>query len=161
MALRRKRQFQKPGPPELIALLLIALSVLSLETHWRRAEAPRYIKTSGTVTASSVRPMDYNAVAPYPKATISFEYSVSGNRYVASWTGQWPITPDKADSPPPAEGASINVFYSDTNPSMNTLYPPTPPLLSVRLFLAALPLVLTAAYFVLVYPAWKKRQRAW
>ena len=61
MPLHQRRRLQRPGLPELVALLLVALAVVPAGLWWQRNTRPDYSKTAGRVKECEIRLTHYNA----------------------------------------------------------------------------------------------------
>ena len=158
MPLRRHRHFLRPGKPEVGALVLVALSVLSAYFWWRSEVMNRWPTASGSVLACDIQSMHYNATRYGNRVEIEYTYDVDNRPYVGHWIGYWPVTESRNALPSgrtellKQKGYPLEVMYNPGNPSINRLH--DSPAGRRRLYAGAtiIAIMISFAYMVFAYP---------
>ena len=166
MPLHQRRRLQRPGLPELVALLLVALAVVPAGLWWQRNTRPDYSKTAGRVKECEIRLTHYNATNLLKKVRMTYTYGVGAGTLTGTWEGYWP----SADSPNALPQNKLDdlrtkdyplvVLYDPADPRKSRLhYPNTGPhtMYGVVALAAALGAVV---YLAAGYPMWKEKQHA-
>lgn len=162
MALHQKRQFQKPGLPELVAILLTGVTVVAATLWWQDTLRPPQKTTEGRVLQSDIRLTHYNAADVRPVVRVTYQYSVGGQDHVGSWAGQWPesrspnaLPPDRLDVLREKDHALV-VYYDPGNPSVSFLHEKNNLLPRVHLWLFIAALSIAVLYYGICYPRWRQ-----
>ncbi len=161
MALRQRKRFQKPGLAEYIAAGLGVLVAVLAVLWWRAGGQPDWWETSGRVVHFEVRPIHYNAPDYQPKVSLTYEYSARGESFTGEWSGFWPSVespnalPEHRLDELGQEDFDLTVFYDPDNPKQSRLHYARGDRGRLYGGLFVVGLVVTAYYYLRVYPAWK------
>ncbi|HUW59802.1 MAG TPA: DUF3592 domain-containing protein [Candidatus Bathyarchaeia archaeon] len=162
MPLYRKRRFQRPGLPELVAVAAVIAAITAAVAWLDAATAPTLEQTSGRIVSCDIRLTHYNAASDLSKVFVDYAYSAGIGTYTGHWEGFWPSTkspdalpPDKLDllkSP----GRTITVFYDPADPRKSFLHNPATRFPALYALAAIATALAALIYLVRIYPAWKR-----
>ena len=161
MSLKRRKRKLRFRAPELVALLLVAMTVLSAALWARENFQPNWQKSSAVVMYGDVYRRSYSESAIPDQVHVTYRYDALGQTYTDFWDGFWPqahspnaLTTEKL-SDLRQHGYPLSIVFDPTDPARNVLHYTGTDYARTYERIGFVALILAMAYLVKVYPTWK------
>jgi len=164
MVLYKRKTTPKPGLPESVVVILLAVVAFLAASWWRTTGKPGWPPAPGWAVSCTIKQTHFNAEFSKSKVTVAYEYSVGGVVFAGNWEGYWPtvhspnaLTEDQLEVLRTPKYPLV-VHYNPQHPSRSRLHNPDADemvMFALLTFGAGVGLLF---YCARLYPAWKRRR---
>lgn len=158
MSLHQRRQRLKLRFPEIVAALVVLISVLPAVLWAYEGQQSPWQPGVGYVTGVRFIRNSTNTDHLPDRAEVSYQYAVRGSSYTGRWDGAWPQAHSPDALPRTAlqrelrAGHLLTVYYDPGQPARNTLHARGPGRIHVYEALTVLGVVTALAFLLRGYP---------